>query len=46
MNDMLAEIKKFHETHTEEEILAIWKSLEKYDNVGPNCEEFISNNLT
>jgi hypothetical protein len=41
MNTMLEEMRNFHNTHSQDEILAIWKSLDKYSDVGILASEYI-----
>jgi hypothetical protein len=41
MNTMLEKMRKFHDTHSQDEILAIWKSLDQYSNVGILATEYI-----
>ena len=40
-DDIVTQIKNFHNTHTQEEIMAVWNSLEKWSHVGPLAKDFI-----
>jgi hypothetical protein len=41
MNTILEQITAYFETHSQEEILKDWKSLDKYSNVGMPASEFL-----
>lgn len=46
MNNLLAELKAYFETHTRDEILKDWDATAEYDAIGITVDEFLSSTTT
>ncbi len=41
MKNLVEELKRYFETTPQDKILEDWAKTEKYDKVGPTCDEFL-----